>query len=107
MHPLDVRMALGTGFSDVRFGDRGPGIGVGKHVVRGMATGANGGNSQALPEEADAMDAVLVILRNVGLRDGASLANFGVLAVTGAAQGRNVDGGDLRLQVGWGQNVMR
>ena len=107
MHLLDVRVALGTRFGDVCLGDRGPGIGVRKHVVRGMATGANGGNGQALLEEADTMDAVLVILRNVGLRDGARLANFAVLAVTGAAKGRNVDGGDLGLQIGWRQDVMR
>lgn len=107
VYVLDVRVALGTRLGDVRLGDGGPGIGVGKHVVSGMTTAAYRGNGQALLEEADAVNAVLVILGDVGLWDGARLADFAVLAVTGAAKGWNIDGGNLRFQVGRGQDVMR
>ena len=107
VHGLDLRVAPRAGLGDVLFGDGGAGIGVGKHVVRGVATGADRGNRQALLEQADAMNAVLVILEDVGLRNGARLADFGAFAVTAAAEARNVDGGDRRLQVGRGQDVVR
>ena len=70
VYGLDLRVALGAGFGDILLGDRGARIGVGQHVVRGVATGADRGHGQALLEEADAVDAVLVVFEDVGLRDG-------------------------------------
>ena len=86
VHVLDLRVALRAGLGDVLLGDGGAGIGVRQHVVRRMATGADRGNGQALLEQADAVNAVLVILQDVGLRDGARLADFRVLAVAAAAE---------------------
>ena len=68
VHGLDLRVALGAGLGNILFGDRGPRIGVGKQVMRRMATGADRGNGQALLEEADSMETVFVVFEDVGLR---------------------------------------
>ena len=107
VYGLDLSVALRAGLGNVLFRNRGLGIRVGTHVVRGMATGADRGNGQAFLEEANAMNAVLVILQDIGLRHDARLADLGVFAVTAAAEARHVDGGGGRLHVGRGQDVVR
>src|ERR1019366_2236644 len=104
---LDLRVALGAGFGNVLFGNRATRVLVGQHVVRGMATGADRGNGEAFLEEANAVNTIPVILRDVALRHGPRLADFGAFTVTAAAQARHVDDGRRRLQVGRGQDVMR
>src|ERR1019366_5550745 len=104
---LDLSVALGAGLGNVLFRNRGLGIRVETHVVRGMATGADRSHGQAFLEEANAVNSVAVILRDVALRHGPRLADFGAFTVTAAAQARHVDDGRRRLQVGRGQDVMR
>ena len=107
MHGLDLRVALRAGLGDILLGDRGTRVRVGKLVVRRVATGADRGNGQALLEEANAMNTIFVIFEDIGLRNSPRPADFGILAVTLAAQSRNIDSGDRRLQIGRGQDVMR
>src|ERR1035438_9577399 len=106
MDGLDLRVALGAGLGNILFGNRRARVVVGQHVVGGMATGADRGNGEAFLEEANAVNTVPVILRDVALRHGPCLADFGVFTVTAAAQARHVDDGCRRLQVGRGQDLM-
>ena len=61
----------------------------------------------AFLEEANAVNTVPVILRDVALRHGPRLADFGAFAVTAAAKARHIDDRCRRLQVGRGQDLMR
>jgi hypothetical protein len=87
---LDLRMTLLAGGSDVVFVDAGPGVGVGKDKVGGVAGGADGGDRQALAVEPLAVDAHGVVLENLILPDVVGPGDFRSLLMTATAEDRDV-----------------
>jgi hypothetical protein len=107
VHAFDLCMTARAGLGNILLRNRRAWVPVRQHVVCGMTARAHGGHGQALPEQADTVNAVLVIFQNVRLREGPCLADRGVFPVAATAKPWNVDRGDGRLQVGWSQNVVR
>jgi hypothetical protein len=76
------------------------------HVVSSVATATDGGHGEALFEESHAVNAVLVVLEDVGLGDIASLADRRIFAMTTATELGDIDGRYRRAEVRGRQNLM-
>jgi len=106
MDLLDEGMTLRAGAHDVVAVNGGPGIRMGQDIVGRMTTGAYGRDRQSFFEDTLTMDALLVVLKNVVLRDVSSTRYWGVFGVTSAARSRDIDRGRLGLGVVWPSDIV-
>jgi len=106
VHRLNQCMALRAGPSDVLFGNRRPGVGVGQNEVRRMATGTNRRDDQATAEQALAVHTFGIVFQDLVLRDVVSKLDGRAFMVTAAAQEGDLGDRGGRRGIGRPQDVV-
>lgn len=90
VYGLNLRVALRTSCRNVSSGDGGCGVRMGENQMGGVATCTGGGYNKSFLKQAFPMDALGIVLQDVGLRNGAEALNRGSLAVTPATHERHL-----------------
>ncbi len=106
VHGLDLPVTLPAGGGDVGFGDGRAWIGVRQNVMGRMAARAYRGNRKPFLVERLAMEAILVVLQDVGLGYVVCQADGGAFAMATAAELRNFHRRGGRVRARWPQNVV-
>jgi hypothetical protein len=91
VHGFNLAVAFLAGFGHVVFVYGGVLVGVGKHIVGGVAIGANRGYSQAFMEQPLAVNTQRIMGKNTVLGDIVTAIDFGPLFMAFAAHIRNIE----------------